>query len=291
MMRTIRPFLHTFSVIGLLLLMLVLYPWASSSATSNPSTSFNWQMVQATVDIPNRVIEVSGVPDDTPLQIILQIGTDQLRLEEATGGIRQFTGIDPKYLQDDATLQFELKGHAYLYRFSKVYVTADQIKQKAIVHGPSKGKVTYQIHNQNGELLLENDVNLNSEGILKLDVVELLEGKTVEEGSSIEVIVADDTGLKYHSQQYFTISWIDRYAFLIIVFLSAMMYHLGFAKRLPILKTLIIYLLLIVGCIPLIMLRALGLPIISALSVGVAILLVYRIVRKRPYFSEQVGGL
>lgn len=291
MTRTNRPFLHAFSVLGLLLLMLVLYPWGSSYATSNPSTTFNWQMVQVTVDIPDRTIEVSGVPDDTPLQIILEAGSEQLRLEEATGGIRQFTGIDTKYLQDDATLQFELEGHAFLYRFSKVYVTADQIKQKAIVHGPSNGEVTYQILDQNREFLLENDAKLNSEGILKLDVVELLKGKTVEEGSSIEVKVVGDDGLKYHSQQEFTISWIDRYAFLIIVLLSAMMYHLGFAKRLPILKTLIIYLILIVGCIPLIMLRALGLPIISALTVGVAILLIYRIVRKRPYFSEQVGGL
>ncbi|WP_407920375.1 YlaH-like family protein [Gottfriedia luciferensis] len=62
----------------------------------------------------------------------------------------------------------------------------------------------------------------------------------------------------------------------LIVVLSIVVYHLGFAKKLSILKMLIIYILLMVGCSFLTFL-ALRIPIVEALLASVFVLGVYKI--------------
>nr|WP_286138389.1 YlaH-like family protein [Bacillus sp. AFS055030] len=62
----------------------------------------------------------------------------------------------------------------------------------------------------------------------------------------------------------------------LIVVLSIVVYHLGFAKKLSILKNLIIYVLLMIGCSFLTFL-ALRIPIVEALLASVFVLGVYKI--------------
>ncbi|WP_051330693.1 YlaH-like family protein [Aneurinibacillus terranovensis] len=64
--------------------------------------------------------------------------------------------------------------------------------------------------------------------------------------------------------------------FILLLILTAATYQLGFARRLPLLKTVIVYFALLIGTIPLAILDALGLPMIPALSVAIVILLVAR---------------
>ncbi|WP_245566459.1 YlaH-like family protein [Tuberibacillus calidus] len=61
-----------------------------------------------------------------------------------------------------------------------------------------------------------------------------------------------------------------------IVVLSIIVYKLGFAKKLPLLKALIIYVFLLIGCIILTVL-ALQLPIVGALFVSAIVLTIYKI--------------
>ncbi|MBW8348678.1 YlaH-like family protein [Bacillus sp. IITD106] len=63
---------------------------------------------------------------------------------------------------------------------------------------------------------------------------------------------------------------------LTITGLSILVYKLGFAKKLPILKSAIIYLFLIVGCLFLTFL-AIFLPITEGLMVAALILIIYKI--------------
>ena len=63
--------------------------------------------------------------------------------------------------------------------------------------------------------------------------------------------------------------------FALVFVLSAIVYKLGFAKKLPVGKNLIIYLFLFVGCIVLTFL-ALFLPMIEGLIVAALILIVYK---------------
>ncbi|GIN57514.1 YlaH-like family protein [Lederbergia ruris] len=65
-----------------------------------------------------------------------------------------------------------------------------------------------------------------------------------------------------------------------ITALAILVYKLGFAKKLPILKSLIIYLFLIVGCLFLTFL-AIFLPITEGLMVAAAILIIYKIRLRR----------
>ena len=69
---------------------------------------------------------------------------------------------------------------------------------------------------------------------------------------------------------------IAGYATFILVFLmSAIVYKLGFAKKLPLGKNIIIYIFLFVGCMVLTFL-ALFLPMIEGLLVAALILIVYK---------------
>lgn len=67
-----------------------------------------------------------------------------------------------------------------------------------------------------------------------------------------------------------------KYSFYIIFVLSVIVYEVGFSKKLPIIKRMIIYILLFIGCIPLQILKVLGLPIIQALLIALLLLVIVR---------------
>jgi len=69
--------------------------------------------------------------------------------------------------------------------------------------------------------------------------------------------------------------------FLILVF-CFLMYKLGFQERkLPLLKSSVVYLAMAVGCIPLTTFWMLGMPVVEVVVLGTLILLVVRWSRKR----------
>lgn len=72
---------------------------------------------------------------------------------------------------------------------------------------------------------------------------------------------------------------MDTYSFYIIVILAAVIYELGFARKLPPLKKIVIYIFLFIGCIPLTVLKVLGLPMIQAMIVTAVLLFIARIRR------------
>ncbi|RPF56132.1 YlaH-like family protein [Aquisalibacillus elongatus] len=78
-------------------------------------------------------------------------------------------------------------------------------------------------------------------------------------------------------EEYFLIDigsfWL---LFLSIVVFAIITYKLGFAKSLPLLKSLVVYLLLILGCFILIPFAYFGLPIIEVLIVTSIVLAIYR---------------
>ena len=73
--------------------------------------------------------------------------------------------------------------------------------------------------------------------------------------------------------------WMNTYPFYFILVLAVILYELGFARKLPILKKLATYVLLAIGCIPLTILKVLGLPIIGAMIVAAVILFLARLRR------------
>lgn len=73
--------------------------------------------------------------------------------------------------------------------------------------------------------------------------------------------------------------WMEAYPYYIILILSAIVYELGFARKLPILKKAFTYLLLAIGCIPLTIFKVLGLPIIQAMLVACVLLIIVRMRR------------
>jgi hypothetical protein len=64
--------------------------------------------------------------------------------------------------------------------------------------------------------------------------------------------------------------------YIFIVILSVIVYRLGFAKKLPLLKNVIIYICLVIGCLVL-LLFSYGLPIAEGLLVAAIVLIVYKI--------------
>ncbi|MBY6036242.1 YlaH-like family protein [Fictibacillus nanhaiensis] len=64
--------------------------------------------------------------------------------------------------------------------------------------------------------------------------------------------------------------------YLIITMLSIIVFKLGFAKKLPPLKTVVIYLFLIIGCMPLAFF-GIGLPVAEGLIVAALILIIYKV--------------
>jgi len=63
--------------------------------------------------------------------------------------------------------------------------------------------------------------------------------------------------------------------YIAIVILSIIVFNLGFAQKLPILKTIIIYILLLIGCAPLTLLGV-RLPVAEGLLITAIVLGVYR---------------
>lgn len=71
--------------------------------------------------------------------------------------------------------------------------------------------------------------------------------------------------------------WYGFYAFLAIVILAIIVFNLGFARELPILKKVIVYTTLFIGCFVLWLLEfAFGAPMIAVLIISGAILGIYR---------------
>ena len=64
--------------------------------------------------------------------------------------------------------------------------------------------------------------------------------------------------------------------YLTIVVLSIVVYKLGFARKLPVLKSAVIYIMLLIGCI-LMTILSLQLPIVGALTIAALVLLIYKI--------------
>jgi hypothetical protein len=64
--------------------------------------------------------------------------------------------------------------------------------------------------------------------------------------------------------------------YLVITTLSILVFKLGFAKKLPPLKSVLIYLFLIIGCFPLTFF-GIGLPVAEGLFVAALILIIYKV--------------
>ncbi|WP_449540494.1 YlaH-like family protein [Ferdinandcohnia sp. Marseille-Q9671] len=64
--------------------------------------------------------------------------------------------------------------------------------------------------------------------------------------------------------------------YLVIFLLSVVVYNLGFAKKLPLLKNIIIYIFLALGCTVLTLLGSL-LPIAEGLAIVALILIIYKV--------------
>lgn len=76
--------------------------------------------------------------------------------------------------------------------------------------------------------------------------------------------------------------WV-RYA--LISILMIIVYKLGFERPLPLIKKTIVYIVLIIGCYPLVIFVAFGLPIIPALFVAALLMVAVRI-RRKNYVNE-----
>jgi len=77
--------------------------------------------------------------------------------------------------------------------------------------------------------------------------------------------------MAHHWTSHYAMFWL----YLTIVVLSVIVYKLGFAKKLPLFKSVIIYALLVMGCLILTVL-ALQLPIVGALFIAAVVLCIYK---------------
>lgn len=92
------------------------------------------------------------------------------------------------------------------------------------------------------------------------------------------------------------LSWVPRLVlenpntgliiYLAIVILSIIVYNLGFARKLPLLKTVVVYVALIIGCLVITLLAIFGAPIIEILVIASIFLLIYKL-RMRGRKSEE----
>lgn len=73
--------------------------------------------------------------------------------------------------------------------------------------------------------------------------------------------------------------------YVIIAILTLIVYKLGFERPLPVLKKLVVYIVLVIGCFPLFLLSAFGLPIVSAL-IAAALLMVAVRIRRVKYMED-----
>lgn len=70
-----------------------------------------------------------------------------------------------------------------------------------------------------------------------------------------------------------TAVWLQ---FIYIVILAVVVYKLGYAKKLPLLKNVVIYTCLVIGCLVLLILSY-ALPVAEALAVSALILIIYKV--------------
>ncbi|MFV8826997.1 YlaH-like family protein [Alkalihalobacterium sp. APHAB7] len=84
-----------------------------------------------------------------------------------------------------------------------------------------------------------------------------------------------------------SLSWLPRivaenpdmgiWVYLGIVALSIVVFNLGFARKLPVLKLVIVYIALFIGCIVMFFLALMGAPIVEVLLISTAVLGVYKL--------------
>lgn len=77
--------------------------------------------------------------------------------------------------------------------------------------------------------------------------------------------------------------------YITIILLCVVVYKLGFAKKLPVLKSAVIYLFLILGCTVLTFLGVF-LPVAEGLMVAAVILIIYKLRLKKHKEQEEVEG-
>ncbi|WP_418909839.1 YlaH-like family protein [Bacillus pinisoli] len=77
-----------------------------------------------------------------------------------------------------------------------------------------------------------------------------------------------------------------RLLYISILLLSILVYKLGFAKKLPLLKSVVIYIFLAIGC-SILTLLALRLPVVEGLVVASLVLIIYKV---RLYQSKKEGS-
>jgi hypothetical protein len=90
-------------------------------------------------------------------------------------------------------------------------------------------------------------------------------------------------------------NWLDSLGFwgvyAVILVLSGIIYKTSFAIRLPVLKSVVIYFALAIGCVLLTVFHYMGLPIIAAMLVTVVLIAITRIrlwaVRKKESGRQQ----
>ncbi|AOV08387.1 YlaH-like family protein [Sporosarcina ureilytica] len=78
--------------------------------------------------------------------------------------------------------------------------------------------------------------------------------------------------------------------FAVVFLMSALVYKLGFAKKLKIYQSVIIYTFLFLGCLVLTFL-AFFLPIVEGLIVAALILIIYRVRRMNEYKGEETDSI
>ncbi|WP_096199203.1 YlaH-like family protein [Bacillus sp. FJAT-45350] len=74
----------------------------------------------------------------------------------------------------------------------------------------------------------------------------------------------------------------------IVVLMSIVVYNLGFARKLPLLKQAVIYIMLLIGSIP-ITIFAIGMPVVESLLVAALVLGIYKYRLAKSQKEQQVG--
>jgi hypothetical protein len=74
-----------------------------------------------------------------------------------------------------------------------------------------------------------------------------------------------------------------------VIIFSAIVYKLGFAKKLPVLKSAVVYFVLVIGCYPL-AIFAIRFPIVESLMITTVVLGIYKIRLHRAKKNGQVQG-
>jgi membrane protein implicated in regulation of membrane protease activity len=88
---------------------------------------------------------------------------------------------------------------------------------------------------------------------------------------------ADLEGYSWLMQATAENPWYGLLAYIAIVILAILVFNLGFARELPILKKVVVYIMLIIGCFVLWLMEfAFGAPIIVVLIISALILAIYR---------------